>query len=128
MSETIARIADGGKIELVDEGLVRIVGAQQMTPEEAAFLARGLLACAAALTLDQPVKPGAMLGDLHLPVLKWTVNVGTQSRSPVIVFSIPPSLDLTFQTTKQIETELGTALIAHSKGGQSPELPPDRVH
>jgi hypothetical protein len=127
MSETIARIADGGKIELVDERMIKIVGAQQMTPEEAAFLARGLLACAAVLTINKSAKQGAMIGDAHLPVLKWEVKVGTESRQPVIIFSIPPALALTFQLTTEVEGALGAALVAHAEGDQPPVHPPDRL-
>jgi hypothetical protein len=123
MSETIASVAEGGNVELVDERMQKIVGADPMTPEDAAFLARSLLACAAMLAFDKSIKAGTLVGDVHLPVLQWKVSVGTESRKPVVIFSIPPGIDLIFQLSPQIERELGTTLVAHAEGALPPELP-----
>jgi hypothetical protein len=70
MGETIARIGEGGSVELVDEKMVKIAGVSPMTPADAAFLARSLLSCAALLALDKSAKIGALCADLHFPVLK----------------------------------------------------------
>jgi hypothetical protein len=128
MGETIARIAEGGNVELTDERMIRIAGLEPMSPESAAFLARSLLACAAILTLDKSVRVGVLIADVHIPVLKWTVSVGTDSRQPVVMFSIPPGIDLTFQLSSQVESDLGAALTAHAQGLPPPELPPDKLH
>ena len=127
MGETIARIGEGGTVELVDEKM-NAIGADPMTPEDAAFLARSLIACAAVLAFDRSAKAGALHTDAHVPVLKWTISVGTESCKPVLIFSIPPGIDLTFQTSPQVERELGAALVARAEGDQPPVLPPDVVH
>jgi hypothetical protein len=128
MSETIASVGEGGNIDLVDERMRKIAGVAPMTPDAAAFLARSLLACAAHLAFDKSIKAGTLCADAHLPVLKWTLSVGTESRRPVVIFSVPPGIDLTFQLSPQVERELGAALIAHAEGLPPPELPPGMVH
>jgi hypothetical protein len=128
MGETIARIAEGGKIELVDERMIRIPGAEAMTADAAAFLARSLLSCAAVLAFDKKARSGSLPGDAHFPVLQWKVSVGAESRLPVVVFSVPPGIDLTFQLSPQVERELGAALTAHAQGDPPPELPPHTAH
>ena len=52
MGEAIARIGKNGNVELVDERMVKIAGVDPMTPADAAFLARGLLSCAAIIPLE----------------------------------------------------------------------------
>jgi hypothetical protein len=128
MGETTARIGAGGTIELVDERMVKIAGATLMTPDDAAFLARSLLSCAVRLIFDKSVKVGTLCADCHFPVLKWVVSTQTGTGLPVVIFSIPPGIDLTFQLSPPFEKALGTALAAHAAGDQSPEPPPDRVH
>jgi len=128
MTETLASVADSAKVELVNEKMQKIIGSVPMTPDAAAFLARSLLACAAHLVFDKSIKAGTLCADAHLPVLKWTLSVGTESRRPVVIFSVPPGIDLTFQLSPQVERELGAALIAHAEGAPPPELPPGMVH
>jgi len=128
MGENIASIGEGGTVELVDEKMKKIAGAFPMTPDDAAFLARSLLACAATLAFDKSTKAGTLCGDAHLPVLQWKVRVGTASGLPVLIFSIPPGIDLTFQLSQQVERELGATLTAHAQGLPPPELPPGVVH
>ncbi len=99
-----------------------------MTPDDAAFLARSLLSCAAALAFDKSAKKGTVRADAHFPVLKWTITIGSESRMPVVIFSVPPGIDLTFQLSPQVEKELGAALVAHAQGEPPPERPPDTVH
>jgi hypothetical protein len=125
MSETLPRIAESEKVELVNERMVQL--AAPMTAEDAAFLARELLSCAAMLTFGQ-AKVGALGGDAHLPVLKWRIGIGPDSKMPIVIFSVPPGIDLTFQLSPQLEKELGAALIAHAEGIPPPELPPVAVH
>jgi hypothetical protein len=127
MKEIIARISERGTIELVDEEMLRLVGTQPITPEAAAFLARSLLACAAVLAFDKTAKEGSLISEAHLPILKWAITTRTGTQTPVIIFSIPPGIDLTFQTSTQVERELGVTLVAHAEGDQHPELPPDRL-
>jgi hypothetical protein len=64
MSETIARISKDGKVELVDDKMVRIAGVAAMSPEDAAFLARGLLSCAAVLSINPSQEIGGLCARL----------------------------------------------------------------
>jgi len=128
MAEVIAMISEDGKIELVDERIVKIVGTGSMTPADAAFLARSLLSCAAHISLEPSPKVGALIGDLHLPILKWTVTTQTETKRPVVIFSIPPGIDVTFQISPQVAKALGEALVAQAAGNQRPEQSPDTVH
>jgi hypothetical protein len=128
MRETVARIGQDGTIELVDEKMVPIAGTAPMTPSDAAFLARSLLSCAALISIEKSAKIGTLCADAHFPVLKWTITAQTETRKPIIIFSIPPGLDLTFQMSPQDEKKFGAALIAHSEGLPPPQRPPDLVH
>jgi hypothetical protein len=128
MSETIARIGPDRNVELVDERMVKISGAVPMTPADAAFLARSLLSCAALISLEKSPQVGALCADAHFPVLKWMITTQKGTSKPVVIFSIPPGIDLTFQMSSQVEKELGAALVAHSEGSPPPERPPDIVH
>jgi hypothetical protein len=127
MTETLARIDQEGKVEFVDEKLVRIA-APSMSADEAAFLARGLLACAAALAFNPPPEAGPIGGDAHFPILKWVLTTVRATGKPVIIFSIPPGIELTFQMTPQLEKELGAALVAHEEGRPPPEAQTGTVH
>ena len=116
MSEINARIGQSGNIELVDESMVEITGMSPMTTAELAFLGRSLLSCAALLALDKSAQVGLLCADLHFPALKWVVSVQTGTRIPVLIFSIPPGIDLTFQMSPQFEKELGMALSLMLRG------------
>jgi hypothetical protein len=101
MSETIARIAQDGKIELVDDKMVRIAGLAPMTPEDAAFLARGLLSCAVVLAVNQSTEVGALCDGAQFPVLKYAIKTMTDTRRPLMTFSLPPGIDFSFQMTPE---------------------------
>jgi hypothetical protein len=127
MSELIPRIGQNKKIELIDDKMVRIAGIDPMTPMEAAFLARSLLACAAVISLEASPKINSLCADVHFPILKWAVSAQTGTQNPVLIFSIPPGIDVTFQMTVEIEKQLGAALVGHAEGDQPPVQPPDRL-
>ena len=74
MSEIIARISADRRVELTVDGAAKIAGADPMTAEEAAFLARGILASAAALSAPNAPAPGTIIGDAHLPAMTWAVG------------------------------------------------------
>jgi len=95
MTEVVARINAEGRVELIDVRTARIESAATMTPFDTAYLARGMLACAAALSSASPPKAGAIGGDADLPVMKWVVTSSTLTSQPVIIFSIPPGIELT---------------------------------
>jgi|HubBroStandDraft_6_1064221.scaffolds.fasta_scaffold239538_3 hypothetical protein len=126
MSEAIPIVIPGGMIQLKNDSMSKNIG-EPMTPEEAAFLARSLLACAGLIAL-KAAENGKLYADAHLPVLKWQVTSQTGTGNPVVIFSVPPGIDLTFQVTRQTEREFGAALVAHAEGSPPPEQPPDMVH
>ena len=72
--EILARIAAGGRIELANEGSATIADADSMTPDDAAYLARGLLASAVALASVNPPQEGALVGDASIPVEQFLVT------------------------------------------------------
>ncbi|MGB8898726.1 MAG: hypothetical protein WCC90_05520 [Methylocella sp.] len=77
MTEIMARINAEGRVELIDDRSARIEAAATMTPFDTAYLARGMLACAAALSSASPPKAGAIGRDTDLPVMKWVVTSST---------------------------------------------------
>lgn len=115
MTEIMARVSAKGEVELIDERSVKIE-TPAMTPYDAAYLARGMLSCAVALSGPNPPKIGAICGDAHLPVVKWTVGSSTITGAPVLILSIPSGIELTFAIWPQGAKELGAALVAQAQG------------
>lgn len=126
MTEIIAAIQPDGNIALVDNRNKKIIETT-LNQLDAAYLARGLLSCAAMLAAGQAPQGKPIIADVHFPVLKWAVNKQTGTGNHVIVFSIPPGIDVIFQMTPTIEKELGEALIAHAEGLPPPVRKPDRL-
>jgi hypothetical protein len=121
--ELIARIGPEGSVEITDERSVPIKSVPAMTPGDAAYFARGLLACAAVLSGANPAPAGTIIGDAHLPVMRWVVGTSAANGEPALIFSVPSGIELTFQMPPQAAKELGEALIAQSQrsaplGGQ----------
>jgi hypothetical protein len=116
MVEIMARISPEGGVELADDRSAKIEAVDSMTPLDAAYLARGLLSCAAVLSGPNPPKVGIIGGDAHLPVVRWTVGVSKFTAEPVLILSFPPGIELTFQIWPQGAKELGAALIAQAQG------------
>lgn len=127
MGQPIAKIVQGGKVELFDQNEVKIAGIDPMTPLEAALLGRSLLACGAVVSLEATPKINYPCTDVHFPVLEWTLGAQTKIGDPVAIFSVPPGIDLTFQMTLQVEKAIGAALVAHAAGHQPPEQSPGKV-
>src|SRR6185312_2865611 len=126
MTEIVARIAAEDAVELVklDSSLIASIS---MTHAEAAYLARDLLASAAALS--SPIKPkvGAMVADAHIPFagkLGWSNING----NPVLSISVPPGVDLTFEMTREVAKQLGAALTAHAEQKSPLGDHPSTVH
>ena len=116
MAEILARISQEGCVELVDDRSAKIEAVNSMTPHDAAFLARGMLSCAAALSGPKPPKAGTIVGDAHLPVIFWKVGSSNINGQPVLILSIPSGIELIFQMPPQGAKELGAALIAQGEG------------
>ena len=128
MTEIMARINAEGRVELIDDRSARIESAATLTPFDTAYLARGMLACAAALSSASPPKAGAIGGDAHLPVMKWVVTSSTLTSQPVLIFSIPPGIELTFAMSSQGAKALGEALVSQAEGLLPPEDRHSTVH
>jgi hypothetical protein len=129
MSETIAIIGQDGKVELVDDRMIKIAGVSAMSPEDAAFLARSLLSCAAVLAANNPSpKIGALCDGAHLPVLKYTIRTMTETRRPLITFALPPGIDFDFQMTPEQAKNFGQDLVAHADGLPAPQRPTYVMH
>ena len=116
MAEIIPKVSPERGIELVEHraGKPHLLG--MMTPPDGAYLARGMLACAAALSGPNPPAAGEMVGDLHLPVTKWTVAASSKNGEPVLILTIPSGIELTFQLTRHGAQEIGAALVAQAQG------------
>ena len=126
MTEIMARISSGGRIELMDARSTTSV--EPMTPQDAAYLARGMLACVAALSSLNPPSDGTICGDAHLPVMTWVVSSSTITVAPVLILSIPSGIELTFAMTPEGAKEVGAALIAQGGGSAPPAGRTGTVH
>ncbi len=115
MAEIMARVTPQGKVELVRKQSERIEGVN-LAPTDAAHLARGILACAAALSGANPPKAGTIGGDAHLPVMHWGVGTSNINGAPILILSVPSGLELTFQLPEKTARELGSALVARGRG------------
>jgi hypothetical protein len=128
MTEIMARISSGGRVELIDDSSAIIKSVDPMTPQDAAYLARGMLACAAALLGPNPPSAGAIGGDAHLPIMTWGVSTSTVTGAPVLILSIPSGIELTFSITPEGAKEVGAALIAQGEDSAPPEGRTGTVH
>lgn len=125
MAEILARTNAEGSVELVDDRSASIKSIDPMTPFDAAYLARGILSCAAALSGTNPPQAGTIVGYAHLPIMTWTIKWSTVTGKPVLILSVPPGIELTFEITQEGAKELGAALV--SLGNEQP-LPPEGRH
>ncbi len=128
MAETMARTTADGRVEMIEEGSVRIDSVPPMTPLDAAFLARGLLACTAALSSSNPPPAGAIGGDAHLPVTNWVFGPSFATGLPVLTFSVQPGIEVTFELTLQGAKELGRIMAAYQGSDPPPAHHSGSVH
>jgi len=128
MAEIMARISTVAGVELVDERSRKVEALASMAPADAAYLARGILSCAAALSGPNPPKAGTIVGDAHLPVMRWVVGSSTVNGEPVLILSIPSGIELTFQMPPQGAKAMGAALIAQGEGSAPPEGQRGTIH
>ena len=127
MNEAIARVADGRLIELIDDQK-NALPVPLMTPVDAAFLGRGILATCTVLASPTPVASGQVIADAHLPIMKW--NVGRENRAgfPVMILTLPTGIALTFEMPPETARDLGTALIAQGTTNQPLGPQGEKVH
>jgi hypothetical protein len=117
VSEIIAEVGVERGIDLIvhQSGKASRVGS--MTPGDGAYLARAMLACAAALCGQDPPPTGTVIPDAQLPIMKWSVGASSNSgRYSVLVLTVPPGIELTFRMPGQGAKEIGAALIAQGGG------------
>ena len=95
----LARVAQNRQTEIIDDQSRRVGGIDDLSPDSAAFLGRALLACAALCAVDPP-HIGATPADAHLPVLDFRIDPAVTTDEPLIIFSVPPGIELTFQLTQ----------------------------
>jgi hypothetical protein len=128
--ELMARIGPEGSVEISDEHSVPIKSVPAMTPYDAAYLARGLLACAVVLSgpPTAAATTGTIIGDAHLPVMRWKVATSVANGEPVLIFSVPSGIELTFQMLPHVAKELGEALIVQSQRSAPPGGQRGTVH
>ena len=96
MEEIIPRVGPEQNIELVlhrshERHLIGI-----MTPQDATYLARGLLACSNALCGQNPPLPGTIIPDSHIPVRKWVVKQSAKDEL-LLILSVQSGIDFTFK-------------------------------
>jgi hypothetical protein len=120
MAKIMARISAGGRVELIDDRSANLESAEPMTPLDAAYLARGMLSCAAVLSGENPPKVGTIGGDTYLPTLKCAVGSSAATDVLVLKLFVPPGIELSFQMTSQVARALGETLLAQGGGVSEP--------
>jgi hypothetical protein len=120
MVEIMARIGSEGRVELVDDVSAPVKSIAPMTPLDAAYLARGMLACAVMLSGQKPPTAGRIISDAHLPVAKWVVGMSTVSGEPILMLSIASGIDLVFVMTRYGAIEMGSTLVSQGQGSAPP--------
>jgi hypothetical protein len=128
MTEIMGRVSQDGRVELVDDHGTKISAVEPMTPQEAAFFARGILACAISLCSATPPAPGEIVGDADLAVTKWVVGPSLMTNALTLILSIPPGINLSFGLTPQGAVELGRALTSQGQGSTPAEPQSGTIH
>lgn len=95
MDEVIAKVGPEANIEIVEHHSGKIRSRLFMTPQDGAYLARGLLSCSAALCGSDPPPAGTIIPDSHIPVLKWTVD--SSHDELVLTVTIRSGIELRFK-------------------------------
>jgi len=107
MDEIIAEVGSEHSVELVLHHAGKRSAIGRMAPQDAAYLARGILSCADGLCGANPPPLGTITADAHLVVTNWQV---TQSDDEVLlVLTMRSGIDLTFQVARHTATETGAA-------------------
>jgi hypothetical protein len=127
MSEIIARIGKSKTVELTIDGTKKIEGAEPMSPNDAIYLARGLIACALAVESGRSAI-GAIVGDAHIPIRTWAVGTSKLANVPSLQLGMPHDVELTFLLTEAGAEKLGAALIARGQNKLSPEQGHGTIH
>lgn len=99
MDELIAKVGPEANIEIAEHHAGKIRSRFFLTPQDGAYLARGILACAAALCGPDPPQAGTVFADSHLPVLKW--NVDATHGEILLTVTIRSGIELHFRMPQQ---------------------------
>ena len=102
MDEILAKIGPEQSIELEKFHAGKTATLGHMTPQDGAYLARGMLACAAALCGPDPPLVGTVIADAPLPVLHWAVKPA-EGDDFVLTVTIQSGIDLTFRVPRSSE-------------------------
>jgi len=107
MDEIIAEVGSEHSVELVRHHAGKRGAIGRMTPQDAAYLARGILACADALCGANPPPLGTIIADTHLTVTRWDV---TRSDDELhLRLTLQSGIVLNFQVAKRVANETGAA-------------------
>jgi hypothetical protein len=101
MDEVIAKIGPEENIEIVEHHSGKVRSRLFVTPEDGAYLARGLLACAAALCGPDPPPAGTIFADAHIPALEWVAE--TSDGGFLLTIKIRSGIELSFQMPAQTD-------------------------
>lgn len=105
MDEIIAEVGPEHSVELIRHHSGKRSSLGRMAPQDAAYLARGILSCADGLCGANPPQTGVIIADAHLVVSRWDV---TQSDGELLLtLKIQSGIDLTFQIAHQTAKEIG---------------------
>jgi len=99
MDEILAKVGPEQSIELEKYHAGKTATLGHMTPQDGAYLARGMLACAAALCGPDPPLVGTVIADAPLPVLRWAVKP-SEGDGIVLTVTIQSGLELTFRVPR----------------------------
>ena len=105
MDEILAKIGPEQSIELEKFHAGKTATLGHMTPQDGAYLARGMLACAAALCGSDPPLVGTVIADAPLPVLQWSVKP-VEDDEFLLIVTIQSGLELTFRVPRASEKKL----------------------
>ena len=101
MDEIIAKVGPGQGIELLKYHGGKTVSLGLMTPQDGAYLARGMLACTAALCGSDPPLVGTVIADASLPVVRWAVKP-SGGDDLVLTLTIQSGIELSFRVPRSI--------------------------
>lgn len=99
MDEIIAKIGPEANIEIVEHHSGKVRSRVFVTPQDGAYLGRGLLACAAALCGPDPPQAGTIYADSQIAALKWLVE--PSEGGFLLTIKIQSGIELSFQLPAQ---------------------------